>query len=316
MDGLEYEKYCMSFLKKHGFKNIQCTKASGDQGIDILATKHRKKYGFQCKYYSSSVGNDAVQQAYSGAAYYDCDVACVITNSTFTKGAIALAKETDVLLYEQIDAKSNYFWKVLIAFTSLLLCFASYLFVLELKQPQYTDMHVLTCICMILCCTFSYFVHMSVICTFLACFLSFCCIFLYFIFYAFSTFSYFILFLLGYICIYTTTKIFSYHKKQKEIQHALDLEHQKEIFIREGKQLASFLQEEVQYHITYIDGKEEDAEILYQFRSTKDISNEFALLAYTLQQISIFHEQPKQYTFESIDTHNFKVHIKTISCKR
>ena len=51
MNGYEYEQYCAEWLKKHGFHHVHVTKASNDQGIDILASKKQKRYGFQCKYY-------------------------------------------------------------------------------------------------------------------------------------------------------------------------------------------------------------------------------------------------------------------------
>ena len=86
MDGHEYEYACAQYLKRNGFTKVQVTKASGDQGIDIIATKE-KKYGIQCKYYSGAVGNKAVQEAYAGSKFYGCDVAVVMTNNTFTKSA-------------------------------------------------------------------------------------------------------------------------------------------------------------------------------------------------------------------------------------
>ena len=69
MDGHEYEYACAQYLKRNGFTKVQVTKASGDQGIDIIATKE-KKYGIQCKYYSGAVGNKAVQEAYAGSKFY------------------------------------------------------------------------------------------------------------------------------------------------------------------------------------------------------------------------------------------------------
>lgn len=98
MDGHEYEYACAQYLKRNGFINVQVTKASGDQGIDIIATKG-KKYGIQCKYYSAAVGNKAVQEAYAGANFYGCDVAVVMTNNTFTKSAIELAEKLHVELW-------------------------------------------------------------------------------------------------------------------------------------------------------------------------------------------------------------------------
>lgn len=100
MDGHEYEYHCARLLKRKGFSRIKVTRASGDQGIDILAYKEGKKYGIQCKFYSYPVGNKAVQEAFAGAKFYDCDVAVVLTNSTFTPSARDLAQKTDVVLWE------------------------------------------------------------------------------------------------------------------------------------------------------------------------------------------------------------------------
>lgn len=110
--GTEYEKWCAGYLAKHHFRAIELTKATGDQGIDIIAYKHHRKYGVQCKFYDTPVGNSSVQEAYAGAAFYGCDRAAVMTNTTFTRGAAQLAEETDVLLWPQKDpAFENHFLK-------------------------------------------------------------------------------------------------------------------------------------------------------------------------------------------------------------
>ena len=93
MDGYEFEYQCAKILKRKHFSKIKVTQSSGDQGIDIIAFKHRKKYGIQCKYYTHPVGNKAVQEAYAGANFYDCDKAVVMTNITFTKSATQLAQK-------------------------------------------------------------------------------------------------------------------------------------------------------------------------------------------------------------------------------
>lgn len=105
MNGYEYEYVCAEYLKKIGFVNVQVTKSSGDQGIDVIAYKNKKKYGIQCKYYSQPVGNKAIQEAYSGAAFYKCDIAVVMTNNTFTKPAVQLANSLGVQLWSKKDEK-------------------------------------------------------------------------------------------------------------------------------------------------------------------------------------------------------------------
>ncbi len=105
--GIKYEEYCMTLLEAKGYTDISGTKTSGDQGIDIVAFRDNVKFGFQCKYYSSPVGNHAVQEAFAGAKFYGCNVAVVITNSVFTDAAKGLANNTGVVLWEKIEMKSS-----------------------------------------------------------------------------------------------------------------------------------------------------------------------------------------------------------------
>ena len=100
MDGLQFEHRCAELLRYRGFHKVTVTKGSGDQGIDILAQKNGLKYGIQCKYYSHPVGNKAIQEAYAGADFYDCDAAMVMTNNTFTRAARELAEKLEVELWE------------------------------------------------------------------------------------------------------------------------------------------------------------------------------------------------------------------------
>ncbi len=101
MEGHKFEYWCANLLRNNGFQDVSVTPGSGDQGIDITAVKEGVKYAFQCKNYSGQVGNSAVQEAHAGKSFYDCHVAVVITNSTFTSGAKALAKKTGVLLWDR-----------------------------------------------------------------------------------------------------------------------------------------------------------------------------------------------------------------------
>lgn len=101
MDGHEFESFCATLLKRNGFKNVSVTKGSGDQGIDVLATKDGIKYGIQCKCYSSEVGNKAVQEAFSGKTFYNRHVGVVLTNNYFTPSAKELAEKNGIILWDR-----------------------------------------------------------------------------------------------------------------------------------------------------------------------------------------------------------------------
>lgn len=110
MDGYQFEYQCEAILKRKHFRKVEVTKSSGDQGVDIIAYKHGKKYGIQCKYYTYPVGNKAVQEAYAGANFYDCDKAIVMTNTTFTRSAKELAEKLEVELWP--DCPTNRFYSL------------------------------------------------------------------------------------------------------------------------------------------------------------------------------------------------------------
>ena len=100
LDGPEFEAYVALVLQDNGFKHVELTKGSGDQGVDILAERNGKTYAIQCKNYEGAVGNFAVQEAYTGAQFYGCEYAAVICPGAFTRGAKELAASTGVLLWD------------------------------------------------------------------------------------------------------------------------------------------------------------------------------------------------------------------------
>jgi restriction system protein len=55
----------------------------------------------QAKRYRSSVGVRAVQEAVAAKAKYRCSEAMVVTNSTFTKQAVELARANKVTLVDR-----------------------------------------------------------------------------------------------------------------------------------------------------------------------------------------------------------------------
>ncbi len=108
MDGHEFEHWCASLLSQNGFKNVRVTPGSGDQGVDVLAEKDGIRYAIQCKCYSSSLGNKPIQEVYAGKAVYNCHVGVVMTNSSFTPGAVEAAKQTNTLLWDRNKLRQMY----------------------------------------------------------------------------------------------------------------------------------------------------------------------------------------------------------------
>ena len=101
MEGHEFEYFCAELLERCGFEEVQVTRGSGDQGVDILAKKEDIRYAIQCKNYSTPLGNTPVQEVYAGKTFYRCHVGVVMTNSTFTKGALELADSVGVILWDK-----------------------------------------------------------------------------------------------------------------------------------------------------------------------------------------------------------------------
>ncbi|MCD7808976.1 MAG: restriction endonuclease [Erysipelotrichaceae bacterium] len=100
MTGEEFEQYVAEILKYNRYTNIELTKHTGDYGIDILANYQGYSYAIQCKMYHKPVGIAAIQQAYAGYIYYDCDYPIVVTNNQFTQAARELAQTNNVILWD------------------------------------------------------------------------------------------------------------------------------------------------------------------------------------------------------------------------
>ena len=100
--GQEFEHFCAQLFKQLGFE-VKITPASKDQGADLilLNPQTREKFVVQCKYYTNPVGNKAIQEAIAARTYYNTDKSIVLTNSTFTRPAIELAKKANVILIDK-----------------------------------------------------------------------------------------------------------------------------------------------------------------------------------------------------------------------
>ena len=103
MSGWDFERYCADCLLKKGFTKAEVTSGSGDHGVDIIAEQNGIRFGIQCKLYQGQIPNKAVQEAYTGASYYDCDVAVIMSNSELTKQAQEEARKLRVKFWRIVD---------------------------------------------------------------------------------------------------------------------------------------------------------------------------------------------------------------------
>lgn len=93
----EFEQWCAEQLRGAGW-DAKVQGATGDQGVDVLATRNGVSLAVQCKFYSKPAGNKSVQEVVAGKQFYKCDYAAVVASSGYTPSARALALQTNVHL--------------------------------------------------------------------------------------------------------------------------------------------------------------------------------------------------------------------------
>ena len=74
---------------------------SGDFGVDIIIENEFVKIGVQAKRYTNTVGNSAIQEIVAGMKHYNLDKGMVVTNNYFSRSAIELAKDNNVILWDR-----------------------------------------------------------------------------------------------------------------------------------------------------------------------------------------------------------------------
>jgi len=105
LDGIAFEHWCANQIEAQGW-SVAVSKATGDQGIDVLAENGDVRVAIQCKRYSNPIGNKAVQEAFTGAQDVDAGHSCVIGTGGFTPSARSIAAKTGVQLIDADDIGS------------------------------------------------------------------------------------------------------------------------------------------------------------------------------------------------------------------
>lgn len=102
MSGVEYEQYCAAVLESSGWK-VRTTRATGDQGVDIIGEIRGEIVVFQCKHYTHPIGNKAVQEVIAGRTFEHVKYAAVISNAPYTLAAKQLAASDGIVLLHHAD---------------------------------------------------------------------------------------------------------------------------------------------------------------------------------------------------------------------
>ena len=78
--GVDFEQFLSRAFEMLGYR-VEMTKASGDQGADLIVTGKGARVAVQTKGYADSVGNHSVMEVVAGMNFYQCTSCVVITNS-------------------------------------------------------------------------------------------------------------------------------------------------------------------------------------------------------------------------------------------
>jgi len=101
MAGVDFEHYVAAVLRGVGY-TVEVTKASGDFGVDLIATKNDVRTAVQCKRQARAVDGSAIQQVVAGAAVHNCTATMVVSNHRYTPAAGCLAEAHGCVLIDRV----------------------------------------------------------------------------------------------------------------------------------------------------------------------------------------------------------------------
>ncbi|MFZ5863658.1 MAG: restriction endonuclease [Nitrospirota bacterium] len=104
MTGNEFEHLLSVYFAKEGYQ-VKTTGGAGDQGADLILKRVGPPNEYivvQAKRSSSPISNKAIQELLGGMLFHKCSKGIVVTTSSFTKGATALAvKDRRISLWDR-----------------------------------------------------------------------------------------------------------------------------------------------------------------------------------------------------------------------
>jgi restriction system protein len=105
MSGFEFEQFIAARFRGGGW-TVTVTSATGDYGVDLVASKDGERIAVQCKRHGKPVGISAVQQVVSGRLHHACTRSMVVSNQEFTRAAQELAGTHDCRLVGRTELPS------------------------------------------------------------------------------------------------------------------------------------------------------------------------------------------------------------------
>ncbi len=102
LTGRDFERLVTAVFSKRGY-GVEMTPYVGDWGADVVVSKDGKRTVIQAKRHKGRVGVRAVQEVLGAKGKYKADEMLVVTNSTYTKHAIELARANGVELWARDD---------------------------------------------------------------------------------------------------------------------------------------------------------------------------------------------------------------------
>lgn len=102
MDPIVFEHLTAALFAREGY-TAEATIASGDEGIDVIATKNFRKAVIQCKRYDGSVGQPVIRDLYGTMIHNQAHEAYLVTTATITKQAQEWAQGKPIRLVDGYD---------------------------------------------------------------------------------------------------------------------------------------------------------------------------------------------------------------------
>ncbi|MEZ4634382.1 MAG: restriction endonuclease [Caldilineaceae bacterium] len=87
MDPIAFERFVGQHFAKMGYK-VENTRASGDEGIDLIIRSGRRMAVVQCKRYGGTVGQPVVRDLYGVMVHTGADEAYLVTTGTLSRAAV------------------------------------------------------------------------------------------------------------------------------------------------------------------------------------------------------------------------------------